>query len=59
MNRYKVKLTKKYIFDLDGKNEENIREQVDYIMTQSKILDLPCVIKKIDVKVKRIKSRKK
>lgn len=54
LNRYKVRLIKRYDFELDGKDENDIRQQVDYIQTQTKILDLPSVKKTIRVKVKKI-----
>lgn len=58
MDRYKVKLVKKYVFDLDGKNKSDIREQVDYIMTQSKILEMPYVDKTIKINIKKNKRGK-
>ena len=58
MDRYKVKLVKKYVFDLDGKNKYDIREQVDYIMTQSRILEMPYVDKTIKSNIKKNKRGK-
>ncbi len=57
LNRYKVRLIKKYDFDLDGRSENDIREQVDYIMTQTKILEIPDVRKTIRVKIKKIHKK--
>lgn len=45
LSRYKVRLIKKYDFDLDGKSEKDIKEQVDYIMNHTKILEMPYVKK--------------
>lgn len=58
MDRYKVKLVKKYVFDLDGNNKSDIREQVDYIMTQSRILEMPYVDKTIKINIKKNKRGK-
>ena len=38
LKRYKVKIVLKYSFDLDGSSKEDIREQVDYILTKPHIL---------------------
>lgn len=59
MERYKIVLTKKYLFDLDGKSKKDIKEQVDYIVNESKILDMPCVDKDLKIKIKRIRVPKK
>lgn len=53
MNRYKVRVIKKYDFELDGKNEKNIQEQVEYIMTQTKILYMPYVRKQTRIRIKK------
>ena len=39
LSRYKVRLIKKYDFDLDGKSEKDIKEQVDYIKNHTKIIE--------------------
>lgn len=57
MGRYRIKIIKKYSFDLDGKNSEDINNQVDTIMNESHILDLPYVVKKVKVKIKKIRRR--
>lgn len=57
LNRYKVRLIKRYDFELDGTTEQSIREQVDYIMTQTQILDMPYVRKTVRVKVKKTHER--
>ncbi len=57
LNRYKVRVIKKYDFELDGKSEKDIQEQVAYIMTQTKILDLPEVRKTTRIKVKKNHER--
>lgn len=57
LNRYRVRLIKKYDFDLVGRSEQDLIEQVSYIMTQTKILDIPYVRKSIKIKVKKIHER--
>ena len=57
LNRYRVRLIKKYDFDLDGRSEQDVVEQVSYIMTQTKILDMPYVRKSTKIKVKKIHER--
>ena len=54
LKRYKVKIVLKYSFDLDGSSKEDIREQVDYILTKPHILILPGVKGSKKVKVKEI-----
>lgn len=58
LNRYKIRVIKKYDFELDGKSEQDIKEQVDYIMTQTKILDLPEVRKSTRIKIKKNHERR-
>lgn len=55
MRRYKITIIKKYIFNLNGEDKENINNQVNTIMNESNILDLPYVRKNIKVKIKRIR----
>ena len=57
MRRYKITISKKYIFNLNGENKENINNQVNTIMNESNILDLPYVRKNIKVKIKRIRRK--
>jgi len=57
MARYRIKIIKKYSFDLDGENTEDINNKVDTIMNESHILDLPYVNKKIKIKIKKIGKR--
>lgn len=40
MERYRIKIIKKYKFDLSGENKEDISSQVNTIMNESHILDL-------------------
>ena len=54
LRRYKVKIVLKYSFDLDGCSKDDIREQVDYILTKPLILTLPGVKGSKRVKVKEI-----
>jgi len=56
LNKYKVKLVKKYIFVLDGVSEKNVREQVDYIKNREDLLRLPDVEKTVCINVKQIKN---
>lgn len=58
LKRYRVKLVKKYNFDLDGVSEEDIIEQVNYIMTQTHLLDMPYVDKIVKLKIRKINERK-
>ena len=59
LNRYKVKLIKRYDFELDGISEESVKEQVDYIMTQTNLLDMPYVEKRVHLKIKKINEKEK
>lgn len=45
MKKYRIKITKKYIFDLDDKSKKNIFDQVDFVLYETKILDMPYVRK--------------
>lgn len=56
MERYRIKITKKYTFDLSGENNEDISSQVNTIMNESHILDLPYVRKNIRVKIRKIRK---
>ena len=57
MARYRIKIIKKYSFDLDGENTEDINNKVDTIMNESHVLDLPYVNKNIRIKIKKIGKR--
>jgi len=57
MKRYKIKISKKYVFNLSGEDREEINKQVNTIMNESNILDLPYVKKYIKVKIKRIRRK--
>lgn len=57
MERYRIKIIKKYKFDLSGENKEDISSQVNTIMNESHILDLPYVTKNIRVKIRKIRKR--
>ena len=56
MERYRIKIIKKYKFDLSGENKEDINSQVNTIMNESHILDLPYVTKNIRVKIRKIRK---
>ena len=59
MERYKVVVIKKYVFDLDGKDKEGVMEQLDYIVNETKLLDMPYVKKDLKVKIKKLKKKLK
>ena len=49
MERYKVIVIKKYVFDLDGKDKKGVMEQLDYIINETKLLDMPYVKKDLKI----------
>lgn len=57
LNRYKITITKKYYFELDGKNEESVKEQAYYIMSRPSILAMPYIKKKTKIKLKKLDER--
>lgn len=57
MERYKVVVIKKYVFDLDGKDKKGVMEQLDYIVNETKLLDMPYVKKDLKIKIKKIKRK--
>lgn len=59
MNRYKIKLSKVYIFSLDGENKNSINDKIDYLLKKTKILDMPCIKYNVKIKVKRIADKNK
>lgn len=59
MERYKVVVIKKYVFDLDGKDKKGVMEQLDYIVNETKLLDMPYVKKDLKVKIKKLKKKLK
>lgn len=58
MKRYRVVVIKKYVFDLDGKDKNGVMEQLDYIVNETKLLDMPYVKKELKVKIKKLRKRK-
>lgn len=56
MKKYKIRITKKYTFTLDGEDRNDINNQVNTIMNESNILDLPYVRKNVRVKIKELRS---
>ena len=56
MKKYKIKITKKYTFTLDGEDRNDINNQVNTIMNESNILALPYVRKNVRVKIKELRS---
>lgn len=53
MNRYKIKISKEYIFCLNGENKEYIDDEIDYLLKKTKILDMPYVKSNIKFKIKK------
>ena len=49
MERYRIKI-------ISGENKEDISSQVNTIMNESHILDLPYVTKNIRVKIRKIRK---
>jgi hypothetical protein len=58
MKKYRVKLIRKYNFDLDGISKNSIREQVDYILTRPELLEKDYVIRKNKIIIKETKRKK-
>ena len=56
MIKYKIKLIKKYSFVLDGENKKDIENQVNTIMQENNILDLPYVRKSLKIKIKELRE---
>lgn len=56
MKRYRIKIIKKYTFDLSGENKEDVNSQVNTVMNESHILDLPYVKKNVQVKIREIRK---
>ena len=56
MKKYKIKLIKKYTFVLDGENKKDIENQVNTIMKENNILDLPYVRKSLKIKIKELRE---
>ena len=57
LERSKIRVIKTWDFELDGKSKENIEEQLKFIVTQTKILDLPEVKKRLRWKIKKVNER--
>lgn len=58
MKKYRVKLIRKYNFDLDGISKNSTREQVDYILTRPELLEKDYVIRKNKIIIKETKRKK-
>lgn len=56
MKKYKIKLIKKYSFVLDGENKKDIENQVNTIMQENNILNLPYVRKSLKIKIKELRE---
>lgn len=56
MKKYKIKLIKKYSFVLDEENKKDIENQVNTIMQENNILDLPYVRKSLKIKIKELRE---
>lgn len=57
INRYKVRLTIRYDFELDGQTEKDVEQQVLYIMGKTNILGLKEVKKRVKLKIKKLNER--
>lgn len=58
MKRYRIKLIKYYTFDLDDKSKEGVKEQIDYILTETNLLEMPYIKKDVKIKIKQVKRKK-
>lgn len=56
MKRYRIRIIKKYTFDLSGENKEDVNSQVNTVMNESHVLDLPYVKKNVRVKIREIRK---
>lgn len=54
MEKYKVVVIEK----LNDKDKEWVMEQLDYIVNETKLLDMPYIKKNLKVKIKKIKRKK-
>ena len=59
LKRYKIRLIKKYEFELDGISEDDVKRQVCYIMGRNDLLNLPYIKKNITMKIKENHDWKK
>ena len=59
LKRYKIRLIKKYEFELDGISEDDVKRQVCYIMERNDLLNLPYIKKNITIKIKENHDWKK
>ncbi len=59
LKRYKIRLIKKYEFELDGISEDDVKRQVCYIMGRNDLLNLPYIKKNITIKIKENHDWKK
>ncbi|MBE6156342.1 MAG: hypothetical protein E7161_01165 [Firmicutes bacterium] len=59
MNRFEVTITKNYIFTLMGESKDNLKKQLVYVQDNISILEMPSINKTTQIKIKRIKNRKR
>lgn len=59
LKRYKIRLIKKYEFELDGISEDDVKRQVCYIMGRNDLLNLPYIKKNTTIKIKENHDWKK
>ena len=59
LKRYKIRLIKKYEFELNGISEDDVKRQVCYIMGRNDLLNLPYIKKNITIKIKENHDWKK
>ena len=57
LRKYKVKLKRKFEFELDGSSKEDVKEQVNYIMSETKILEMPYVKKKTKMSIRKVNKK--
>lgn len=57
INRYKVRLNIWCDFELDGRTEKDVEQQVLFAMTKTNILELKEVKKRVRFKIKKINER--
>lgn len=54
LDKYKVRIVKRYDFELDGKDEGIVLEQVAYFLSKPNILNKPYIKKNLRINVKKV-----
>ena len=57
LSKYKIRIIKKYDLELDGKSEQDVREQVDYVVKHPNILEMSDIRKSTKIKIKKNRER--